>query len=195
MWGETLEGLSNFQGFVVTQNISAAAADFRDLQQASERGKPILGVGEGARFLAEAGFVPGVENNRPAIALKSVEASEKQKHLKLFIDYQYNAFTHKLNPKQVYQNGLSENGERFIIPPGLLLEMRIQGLTVFLFSNEEDPGAESVAAVSNKAGNVMAMLCYPEFVETGDLILESMRDYIAAGHIYKVAPLYYYPRH
>ena len=52
----------------------------------------------------------------------------------------------------------------------------------------------NIAAISNKAGNVMAMMPHPERTINGDAIFHSMRDYIAEGRIEQTVPLYYYPR-
>ncbi len=53
---------------------------------------------------------------------------------------------------------------------------------------------DNIAAISNKAGNVMAMMPHPERTTNGDAIFQSMRDYIAEGHMNKCRPLHYYPR-
>jgi phosphoribosylformylglycinamidine synthase len=92
-----------------------------------------------------------------------------------------------------------------VISPGLLAEMQENGLNVFQYCDaqgkiiDEFPvnpngSIDNIAAISNKAGNVMAMMPHPERTEGCDAIFKSMREYIAEGYKQKVEPLHYYPR-
>ncbi len=104
--------------------------------------------------------------------------------------YQFNAFTRFLTPNHVLHIPVAHGEGRFVIPPALLLEMQTQGLNVFQYCDEtgeivdEFPinpngSMNNIAAISNKAGNVMAMMPHPERTTNGDSIFLSMRDYIA----------------
>jgi hypothetical protein len=169
-------------------------------------GKPILGIALGARYLIEAGFVPGIMHDGVGIALAdAAEALPERVLLRLSEDHQYNAFTRCLSPSVVSE--ITDLGvlPSLIIPPGLLAEMRIQGLNLFQYCNAAgaildvfpvNPNAsvENTAAVSNKAGNVLAIL--PDIVGTtlGEAIFLSMRTYHEKGYVERVAPLHYLPR-
>src|SRR5690606_22481323 len=94
---------------------------------------------------------------------------------------------------------------RFVMSEALLDEIKIQGLHVFQYCNaageimDEFPvnpngSMANIAALSNKRGNVMAMMPHPERTPNGDAIFQSMRDYIAEQQHTATLPLYYYPR-
>ncbi|MDR3476937.1 MAG: phosphoribosylformylglycinamidine synthase subunit PurQ [Gammaproteobacteria bacterium] len=197
--GQSDLALPSCQGYVVIEAEKQNHALLETLKREIEAGKPVLGIGLGARFLIESGLVPGLPDYRVGITLNDREPVlvDQCVYLRLSEDYQFNAFTQKLMPKDILCNPLSDNLGSFVIPPGLLYEMRIQGLTVFQYCTAQGEAiiSDNIAAVSNKVGNVMAMLSHPEMGGYGDKIFHSMHDYIAEGHVQQVSPLHYFPRH
>lgn len=186
------------------------------LKTQSELGKPILGICNGAQILVESGLVPGVENNKPSMVLTDNKRIQNGKvlgtgfynaevNIRLSDGYQLNAFTRYLTPKHILAMPVAHGEGRFVIEPGLLTEMQTLGLNLFQYCDaagkiipefpvNPNGSVDNIAAVSNKAGNVMAMMPHPERTPNGDLIFQSMRDYIKEGYVQKVAPLNYYPR-
>jgi phosphoribosylformylglycinamidine synthase subunit PurQ / glutaminase len=226
LWNESPEKLLNCQGYIIAGRFSEdglrvgamAALDpvMQVIRQQSERGKPVLGICNGARILVEAGLVPGIENHKAGMALTENQRIQQGQvvgtgyynawvQIRLSDDYQYNAFTRLLKPNQVLRLRVSHAEGRFVIPPALLLEMQINGLNVFQYcdvkgevTNEfpinPNGSINNIAAVSNKNGNVLAMMPHPECTEEGDIILTSMREYIVEGYKQQAQPLCYYPR-
>jgi phosphoribosylformylglycinamidine synthase I len=196
--------------------IAALDPIMRVIKQQSEVGKPILGICNGAQILVEAGLVPGLESHKIGMALtgnKRISQGEVLGtgfynawiHMRLADDYQRNAFTRYLSPSDVLHVPVAHGEGRFVIPVGLLAEMQEQGLNIFQYSNSEgriidefpinpNGSVNNIAAVSNKAGNVMAMMPHPERTPDGDAIFRSMRDYIEEGQVECVTPLHYSPR-
>ncbi len=169
----------------------------QNLRILNERGKPILGMNAYAGLLAEMGLVPGLENNKPAVQLKSSQASLSQPlFVKLSKDYQRNAFTNNILPKDLY--AVHPIPSCFSMSKVLYDEIMHQGLNVWLYCNQLgdvlDDGMEYVAGLSNKRGNVLAFV--PTFLdkEKNLMLLTSMRDYLQKGLFQDVAPLNYYPR-
>lgn len=182
----------------------------------SKIGKPILGICNGAQILVESGLVPGVENEKLSLVLTDNKRIKNGKvlgtgyynawiNMRLSDHYQLNAFTRYLKPQDVLKVPVAHAEGRFIIPPALLQEMQTQGLNVFQYCDEQgnitdefpvnpNGSVNNIAAISNKAGNVMAMMPHPERTSQGDRIFLSMRDYIQEGYVQRVAPLHYYPR-
>jgi phosphoribosylformylglycinamidine (FGAM) synthase-like amidotransferase family enzyme len=199
LWGQSSVALSSCQGYILLQAQHENPVLLNALKQEVRDGKPLLGIGWGAKFLIESGLVPGLPADRVGITLKDRPSHlvDEYVHLRLFEDYQFNAFTQKLMAKDILRSSLLDNLGFFDIPPGLLYEMRIQGLTVFEYCTAQGEAivSDNIAAVSNKVGNVMAMLSQPEVGVISDKIFHSMNDYIAEGHIQQVSPLHYFPRH
>ncbi|MBI2427092.1 MAG: phosphoribosylformylglycinamidine synthase subunit PurQ [Candidatus Kerfeldbacteria bacterium] len=93
---------------------------------------------------------------------------------------------------------------RFLMTDELLAELVRKNLTAFRYSDDAGKVREdfpvnpngalyNLAAVTNPAGNVMAIMPHPERSTAGDPIFSSMREYIEK-HAYKAAaPLEYAP--
>ena len=186
------------------------------IKQQSELGKPILGICNGAQILVETGLVPGLENNKVGVSLTDNKRVQQGKvlgtgyynawiNMRLSDTYQLNAFTRKLTPKNILRVPVAHGEGRFVIPPALLAEIQRNGSNVFQYCDEagnivdEFPvnpngSMNNIAALSNKAGNVMAMMPHPERTPNGDAIFASMRDYIEKGYQQQVQPLQYVTR-
>lgn len=188
------------------------------IREQSELGKPILGICNGAQILVETGLVPGVEGNKVSMVLAENKRVQHGKvlgtgyynawvHLTLPDNYQRNAFTRHLKKRDVMRVPVAHGEGRFVMGDGLYQEMVEQGQNCFLYCDEQgevidafpvNPNGSrgNIAGISNKAGNVLALMPHPERVATGDVIFTSMRDYIAEGlhDVKSIAPLHYYPR-
>src|SRR3990167_578606 len=227
LWNEKPDKLREMDGYIIVGGFSyedrsragiIAALDplMLSVKAESEKGKPVLGICNGAQILVETGLVPGLENNKVAMALTENKRIANNKILgtgyynawvtmRLSDEYQRNAFTRHLTAKAIVNVPIAHGEGRFVMTDALLQEVKIQGLNVFQYCDasgrivDEFPinpngSVDNIAAISNKAGNVMAMMPHPERTVMGDPIFQSMRDYIREGQHVSVAPLMYYPR-
>lgn len=196
--------------------IAALDPVMEEIKAQSEVGKPILGICNGAQILVETGLVPGLENNKLGMVLTENKRVANGKilgtgyyntwiHMRVSDQYQRNAFTRHLNPKKILHVPIAHGEGRFILTEALLTEIEAQGLNVFQycdangniidsFPTNPNGSTKNIAAISNKWGNVMAMMPHPERTTNGDAIFQSMRDHIAEGHKESTVPLAYYPR-
>ena len=196
--------------------IAALDPVMQEIKLQSEAGKPILGICNGAQVLVETGLVPGLENNKLGMVLAENKRIAHGKilgtgfynawaHVRLSDGHQRNAFTRHLKSNDILNIPVAHGEGRFVMSEALLEEIKTQGLDLFQYCDAEgvidqhfpvNPNGSmgNIAAVSNKAGNVMAMMPHPERTPNGDAIFNSMRDYIAEGHHQASIPLYYYPR-
>lgn len=193
-----------------------------EIKAQSEAGKPILGICNGAQILVETGLVPGLENNKVGMVLTENKRVANGKilgtgyynawvHMRLGDEYQRNAFTRHLTPKHILHIPIAHGEGRFVMTPALLQEVKIQGLNVFQYCDAQgqiidhfpvnpNGSVDNIAAIANKAGNVMAIMPHPERTLNGDPIFQSMRDYILdnalqrAEQVKQTVPLSYYPR-
>ncbi|WP_454784711.1 phosphoribosylformylglycinamidine synthase I [Legionella sp. WA2024007413] len=201
----TLDGFILIGGFSYEDRSRAgiiAALDpvIQEIKAQSEQGKPILGICNGAQILVESGLVPGLRNREISMALTENKRIAHGKivgtgfynawvHMRLAENHQHNAFTRHLTPQDLIHLPIAHAQGRFLMPESLLKQIEQQGLNLFQYCDAEgqvidnfpinpNGSAGNIAAITNQAGNVMAMMPHPERTINGDPIFTSMRDYI-----------------
>lgn len=227
LWNEPKEKLTDCQGYIIVGGFSyedrsragiIAALDpiMQIIKAESKCGKPVLGICNGAQVLVETGLVPGIENNKLCMVLTDNKRMQNGKvlgtgfyntwiNMRLSDNYQLNAFTRKLTSKNILHVPVAHGEGRFILPPALLEEIKLNGLNVFQYCDDQghiidefpinpNGSMNNIAAISNKAGNVMAMMPHPERTTNGDAIFASMKEYIEKNIFQATQPLHYYPR-
>ncbi len=210
LWDEPETSLADFQGYVLIDGFSSARNPFmQQIKEQSALGKPILGIGKGAQILVETGLVPGLEGSQIGMALSDsepIQIMDITAHVRLSKGYQWNAFTRCLKPGAILSVPLDLLAKgRFIISPVLLAEIERNGLHVLQYCDkkgaivDEYPvnpygSIHNIAAISNKAGNVMGTVPHLERATGHEVIFQSMRQYIAQGHPAQPLVLDYQPR-
>ncbi|PWY55704.1 phosphoribosylformylglycinamidine synthase I [Legionella qingyii] len=201
----TLDGYILIGGFSYEDRSRAgiiAALDpvIGEIKAQSEQGKPILGICNGAQILVESGLVPDLNHHEISMALTENKRIAHGKivgtgfynawvHMRLADNHQHNAFTRHLTTKDFIHLPIAHAQGRFLMPDSLLKEIEQHGLNLFQYCDAEghiidnfpinpNGSAGNIAAITNHAGNVMAMMPHPERTKNGDPIFASMRDYI-----------------
>ena len=213
-WNEPAAKLSDLNGYIIIGGFSyedrsragvIAALDpiIKQIKVEAGKGKPVLGICNGAQILVESGLVPGLEGHRVGIALtdnKRVKSGHvvgvgyynTWTNLKMSTPSDRCAFTRHLKPNEWINIPLAHGEGRFIIPDELLEKMITNDQTVFRYCDKDGKIANefptnpngsmhNLAAVCNPAGNVMAIMPHPERTENGDTIFSSMKEYIEDG--------------
>ena len=211
LWNEPTEKLTNFDGYVIVGGFAyedrsrsgvIAALDpiMKQIKTEAEKGKPVLGICNGAQILVESGLVPGLKNHRVGMALTDnkrvkdghvvgVGYYNTWANLKMSVSSDRCAFTRHLNTGDFINIPLAHGEGRFIIPDELLEKMITNDQTVYCYCDNDgsvvdefptNPNGSmyNLAAVCNPAGNVMAMMPHPERTENGDAIFSSMKEFI-----------------
>tara|TARA_B100000315_G_scaffold260939_1_gene328077 strand:+ start:10611 stop:11867 length:1257 start_codon:yes stop_codon:yes gene_type:complete len=212
LWNMPSENLINCDGYFIVGGFSyedrsragiIASLDpvIKVLRQESEKGKPVLGICNGAQILIETGLVPGFKNNNLGMALA---ANEKKKKGALIGTGFYNgwvniipstesdksAFTSQLKQNEIMRIPVAHAEGRFVTSPSIMKILKDNHLDTFRYCTTKgelnldfpvnpNGSIENLAAVSNSGGNVMAMMPHPERSTSGDPVFSSMREYIS----------------
>ena len=213
-WNDDPALLASCDGYVIGGGFSyedrsrsgiIAALDpiMRRLRTEDKKGKPILGICNGAQILLESGIIPGLPDHRLGGAL----AQNKQ-----FVDGKivgtgfYNAWVHvrlsEGSGSHAFVQGLSTDTVmgipaahaegRFVIPRDLLERLYASGATIFRYCDEagnENPqfpcnpngSVDNIAALGNLRGNALGIMPHPERTGEGDCMFASMRTYLSQG--------------
>lgn len=214
LWNVPERELTGYDGFIIAGGFSyedrsragvIASLDpiMKTIKDQADKGKPVLGICNGAQVLVESGLVPGLENNRVGVALTNNKRTSgghvlgtgyynDWAHLLLSSEPGGSAFTRGMASGASLYIPFAHAEGRFIFPDGLLNKLIENGQIPFRYCNENKEVVDSfpvnpngsmynAAAVTNSAGNVMAIMPHPERTLNGDPIFESMRDYILSN--------------
>ena len=227
LWNEAHEKLTNCAGYIIIGGFSyedrsragvIASLDpiINVIKVESEKGKPVLGICNGAQILIESGLVPGVNNYALCAALtdnKRVINGDvlgtgyynSRANIACVVDTSQTAFSRCLDTSTFVRVPFAHAEGRFIIPDDLLATLINNNQIPFRYCDNNgniisefpvNPNGSvySAAAVCNPAGNVMAMMPHPERTNNGDVIFQSMAEYIKEGVSNKIVPLDYEPQ-
>lgn len=188
---QVITQLMGADGYILTSSCTHNNSLTPFLSAAAAQGSPILGIGPGALSLVELGLIPGLPGNKIITNLTVVPfktESAVDDYLHLTQDYQYNAFTRNLSLQDKIPISGHEN-RQFAVPPGLLLEIEAQGLNVLQYYQRT-----AIAALGNKAGNIMALLpCLAPNINSAAIFI-SMSSYVKEKGLIPTQPLHYWPR-
>lgn len=211
LWNENHDVLKSFLGFIIVGGFSyedrsrsgvIASLDpiINIIKKESEKGKPVLGICNGAQILVESGMVPGINNYSLSSSLsnnKRIVSGEvlgtgyynEWAHLSCSIDPEDSAFTRALNAGDTMHIPFAHAEGRFVIPDNLLNILINNHQIPFRYCDNNEniinefptnPNGSTynIAALTNSSGNIMAIMPHPERTVNGDKIFISMRDYI-----------------
>ena len=224
LWNDEPEKLSELDGYVIVGGFSyedrsragvIAALDpiMGQIRLESEKGKPVLGICNGAQILVESGLVPGLDNHQIGIALTDnkrvrdghvigVGYYNTWVNLKMSVPSNRCAFSRHLETGEVINIPLAHGEGRFLVSEPLLETIISNEQDVYLYCDgggktlDEFPvnpngSIHNLAAVCNPEGNIMAIMPHPERTEKGDAIFSSMREFIEMNNPVVSFPLTY----
>jgi len=211
LWNENADFLESYQGYILVGGFSyedrsrsgvIAALDpiVAQIKVEATKGKPILGICNGAQILVESGLIPGFNQHQLGVALTDNKRIRKNQvigvgyynawaNLKMTTEPNRSAFTRHLLKGDHIHIPLAHGEGRFIMSDDLLKELIDNEQTVYQYCDQSgtivdefpiNPNGSiyNIAALCNKEGNIMAMMPHPERTTNGDAIFSSLKEYI-----------------
>ena len=211
LWNEDAEGLEVYQGYIIVGGfsyedrsrsgiIAALEPIIAQIKVEAMKGKPVLGICNGAQILVESGLIPGFEQHELGVALTDNKRIKNNQvigvgyynawtNIKMNVEPNRSAFTRHLSLGEHINIPLAHGEGRYIMSDELLEELIENNQIVYRYCDDKggvtnefptNPNGSiyNIAALCNKGGNVMAMMPHPERTSNGDAIFSSVKEYI-----------------
>ncbi len=191
MWNEDINKLREYSAFVLPGGFSyqdriragCIAAKERIIEciiDESKKGKPVLGICNGAQILVETGLVPGFNENRIDLALAPNLVDDYSGYycnwifLKLEVPPDRTPFTYSMDESFIFPVPVAHAEGRFISRDNDVLDMIVKNRQiVFSYVNYKGEKISSFpvnpngsfnnsAGICNKEGNILALMPHPE---------------------------------
>jgi len=209
-WNDSTEKLKDYDGFIILGGfsfedrsrsgiIASLEPVVNELKNQALLGKPILGICNGAQILVESGLVPGNEKFETLVSLTDNKrvVGDRIVGTGYFNKWCYIKPSENTKSAFIKKNGkpmrvpIAHAEGRFLFNKDLESEILQNSLIAYKYCDSEgnlsndfpinpNGSLHSAAALSNLAGNVMAIMPHPErtLQNEADDIFESMKNYI-----------------
>ena len=175
-----LPGGFAFQDRIRAGAVAAKLPAVERIAAESERGKPVLGICNGAQVLVEAGLVPGLRSGRVEMALAPNHAPRRQGYLCRWVRVRVEdgpgrkIWTSALPAGEIVPLPMAHGEGRFeTADPEVQSSIQRDGLALFRYVDAsghpatrypDDPNGAlfQAAAITNRSGNVLAIMPHPE---------------------------------
>ena len=136
--------------------IASQSPVVKEVKRLADGGLPILGICNGFQVLVEAGLLPGALIMNQSLRFVCRWTKVKVENTKT-------PFTCGFQNNHIFNIPVAHGEGRYVSDPATLKRIKKDHQIVLTYVNDDPNGSlESVAAVCNKAGNVMGMMPHPE---------------------------------
>ncbi len=159
-----LPGGFSYGDYLRAGAIAATSSSLETIREATDKGKPVLGICNGFQILVEAGILPGA-------VLRNSGLRFVCKWTRLRIESTGTPFTKLASKGQILRIPIAHNEGRYYLDKDQLAELERSEQIVLRYVDENDvPNEDSnpngsldnIAGICNKRGNVMGLMPHPE---------------------------------
>ena len=222
LWNEPSSNLEQYSGFILVGGFSyedrsrsgiIASLDpiMNTLKKQALKGKPVLGICNGAQILVESGMVPGNGNFDTMVSLTE---NKRVKGGQVVGTGYYNTWCYlKSNEKSVsafidrsdmglLHMPIAHAEGRFMMDSKLHQAVEKSNLAVYRYCDKggsiindfpinPNGSIDNIAALGNVAGNVMAIMPHPERTHGGDSIFRALNNFLSTDEVFSYKALSY----
>jgi len=159
-----LPGGFSYGDYLRAGAIAATSPSLETIREATEEGKPVLGICNGFQILVEAGILPGA-------VLRNTGLRFVCKWTRLRVESNRTPFTKLGSKGQAMRIPIAHNEGRYYLDKDQLAEIERSEQIVLRYVNESNNPTEdsnpngsidNIAGICNKEGNVMGLMPHPE---------------------------------
>ncbi|MDU5334849.1 phosphoribosylformylglycinamidine synthase subunit PurQ [Enterococcus sp.] len=154
--GVLLPGGFSYGDYLRCGAIARFANIMSEVIRFAEEGKPVFGTCNGFQILTEAGLLPGALRRNESLKFIS-------KITPLKVVNNQTKFTTEYQADEVIQIPVAHGEGNYYCDDETLAELKANNQIVFTYEGDNINGSvESIAGITNKAGNVLGMMPHPE---------------------------------
>jgi len=159
-----LPGGFSYGDYLRAGAIAATSPSLQPIREATEEGKPVLGICNGFQILVEAGILPGA-------VLRNTGLRFVCKWTRLRIESTKTPFTKRASKGQILRIPIAHNEGRYYLDKDQLAELERNEQIVLRYVDENNVptddsnpngSLDNIAGICNKKGNVMGLMPHPE---------------------------------
>ena len=222
LWNEPSSNLEQYSGYILVGGFSyedrsrsgiIASLDpiMNTLKKQALKGKPVLGICNGAQILVESGMVPGNGNFDTMVSLTE---NKRVKGGQVVGTGYYNTWCYlKSNEKSasafidrsdmgLLHIPIAHAEGRFMMDSKLHQAVEKSNLAVYRYCDKggsiindfpinPNGSIDNIAALGNVAGNVMAIMPHPERTLGGDSIFRALNSFLSTDEVFSYKALSY----
>lgn len=150
-----LPGGFSYGDYLRSGALAARTDVIEKIRSHAEKGKPVLGIGNGFQVLTEAGILPGAFVRNQNITFIS-QLDE------IIVENNESMFTSAYGKGEVVTFPISHGHGNYYCDEQTLGELKANNQIVFKYKNNPNGSVEDIAGIINKDGNVLGMMPHPE---------------------------------
>jgi len=159
-----LPGGFSYGDYLRAGAIAATSPSLETIREATDRGKPVLGICNGFQILVEAGILPGA-------VLRNTGLRFVCKWTRLRIESTRTPFTKLASKGETLRIPIAHNEGRYYLDKNQLTELESNEQIVLRYVDENDAptvgsnpngSMDNIAGICNREGNVMGLMPHPE---------------------------------
>ncbi|URZ88327.1 phosphoribosylformylglycinamidine synthase subunit PurQ [Floricoccus penangensis] len=154
--GVLLPGGFSYGDYLRCGAIARFSPIMEEVKRFAEEGKPVFGTCNGFQVLTEAGLLPGV-------LLRNRDLKFICKTVPLKVENNNSNFTSEYEAGEIINIPVAHGEGNYYCDDETLEELKANNQIIFTYDGENINGSrESIAGITNKAGNVLGMMPHPE---------------------------------
>lgn len=154
--GVLLPGGFSYGDYLRCGAIARFASIMEEVIRFANEGKPVFGTCNGFQILTEAGLLPGVLRKNDSLKFIS-------KVVPIRVLNDQTKFTSEYEKNEIIHLPVAHGEGNYYCDQETLAELKENNQIVFTYEGENINGSvESIAGITNKAGNVLGMMPHPE---------------------------------
>lgn len=153
--GIILAGGASYGDYLRPGAIAAVKDIMHEVKKQAEKGKPVLGIGNGFQILTEAGLLPGaLLQNEELLFTSGME--------RIVVENNETPFTALYEKGEVVEFPIAHGFGNYYCDEETLQTLKNNNQIIFTYQSNPNGSVANIAGITNEQGNVLGLMPHPE---------------------------------